>query len=137
MELLRNSVLTLIVFLPVVGSVIIAFMPKEKTSLIKKFSVWWSLIPLLLSIWLAIDYAMNYLVGNTMAYQVTLPWIPSIGVNYHIGVDGLSVPLIFLTTLLTTLGVYYSTGVIRKRVKEFFMLFLLLETLLSHTLDDY
>ena len=128
MDLLRSSVLTLIVFLPAVGSVIVAFMPKEKEDLIKKFATWWSLIPLLLTIWLAIDYAMYFLKGNQMAYQLKMPWIPSIGVNYHVGADGLSVPLLFLTALLTTLGLYYSARVIRKRVKEFFLLFLLLAT---------
>ena len=128
MDLLRSSVLTLIVFLPTVGAIIVALMPKEKEDLIKKFSIWWSVIPLLLSIWLAIDYAMNYLHGNQMAYQLKFAWIPAIGVSYHVGADGLSVPLIFLTALLTTLGLYYSARVIRKRVKEFFALFLFLAT---------
>jgi len=128
MDLLRHSVLTLIVFLPTVGAIIVALLPKEKEDLIKKFAIWWSLIPLLLSIWLAIDYAKNYLAGNQMAYQVNRPWIPAIGVSYHVGADGLSVPLIFLTALLTTLGLYYSARVIRKRVKEFFALFLFLAT---------
>ncbi len=128
MDLLRSSVLTLIVFLPTVGAIIVALMPKEKEDLIKKFSIWWSLIPLLLSIWLAIDYAMNFLHGNQMAYQLKFAWIPAIGVSYHVGADGLSVPLIFLTALLTTLGLYYSARVIRKRVKEFFALFLFLAT---------
>ena len=63
-----------------------------------------------------------------MAYEVKVPWIPSLGVSYHIGADGLSVPLIFLTALLTTLGLYYSASVINKRVKEFFALFLFLST---------
>ncbi|HHB89833.1 MAG TPA: NADH-quinone oxidoreductase subunit M [Anaerolineae bacterium] len=128
MDLLRNSVLTLIVFLPLVGAVVVALMPKDKEELIKKFSVGWSIIPLVLSIWLAIDYAMNYLADNAMAYEVKVPWIPAIGVSYHVGADGLSVPLIFLTALLTTLGLYYSARVIRKRVKEFFALFLFLAT---------
>ena len=128
MDLLRSFVLSLIVFLPAIGSVIVALMPKEKTALIKKFSVWWSLIPLLLTTWLAIDYATNFLHGNQMAYQLNFPWIPSIGVSYHVGADGLSVPLLFLTALLTTLGLYYSARVIRKREKEFFLLFQLLAT---------
>ncbi|RUA15741.1 MAG: NADH-quinone oxidoreductase subunit M, partial [Clostridia bacterium] len=84
--------------------------------------------PLLLTTWLAIDYATNFLHGNQMAYQLSFPWIPSIGVSYHVGADGLSVPLLFLTALLTTLGLYYSARVIRKREKEFFLLFQLLAT---------
>ncbi|HXV43519.1 MAG TPA: NADH-quinone oxidoreductase subunit M, partial [Anaerolineae bacterium] len=56
-----------------------------------------------------------------------VPWIPAINVYYHLGVDGLSLPLVVLTTLLTTLSVWYSARVIHKRVKEFFALFLVLE----------
>ena len=50
-----------------------------------------------------------------------------LNINYHMGVDGLSVPLVFLTTFLTTLGLYYSSRVIKVRVREFFFLFLMLE----------
>ena len=130
MELFRSSVLTLIVFLPLIGSIIVALMPKEKTDSMKRFSVWWSLIPLLLAIFLAGDYYASYLANGSgaMAYEVQLNWIPSLGVTYHVGADGLSIPLIFLTALLTTLGLYYSARVINKRVKEFFALFLFLST---------
>ncbi|HEY54284.1 MAG TPA: NADH-quinone oxidoreductase subunit M, partial [Caldilineae bacterium] len=130
MELFRSSVLTLIVFLPLIGSIIVALMPKEQEDRMKRFSVWWSLIPLVLAIFLAVDYYANYIAsGNSaMAFEVKLNWIPSLGVAYHIGADGLSVPLIFLTALLTTLGLYYSSRVIHKRVKEFFALFLFLST---------
>ncbi|NOZ71678.1 MAG: NADH-quinone oxidoreductase subunit M [Chloroflexi bacterium] len=130
MDFIRSSVLTLIVFLPLVGSIVVMLMPKEDIDRIKRFSIAWSLIPLVLSVWLAIDYWVNYLAHGSgeMAYQVNIPWISALGVNYHIGADGLSIPLIFLTALLSFLGVYYSARVIRKRVKEFFVLFLFLAT---------
>jgi len=130
MELFRSSVLTLIAFLPLIGAIVVTLMPKDKTDLMKRFSVWWSLIPLLLAAILAVDYYFSYIDagGSGMAYEVQLNWIPSLGVTYHIGADGLSVPMIFLTALLTTLGLYYSSRVINKRVKEFFALFLFLST---------
>ncbi len=130
MELFRSSVLTLIAFLPLIGAIIVTLMPKDKTDGMKRFSVWWSLIPLLLATILAVDYYVNYIAvgGSDMAYEVQLNWIPSLDVSYHVGVDGLSVPLIFLTALLTTLGLYYSSRVIKTRVKEFFALFLFLST---------
>ncbi len=63
-----------------------------------------------------------------MQYQVKLcTGSPQLNSFYHMGVDGLSIPLIFLTALLSTLGLYYSSFTIKKRVKEFFFLFLLLE----------
>ena len=46
-----------------------------------------------------------------MQFRSNVPWIPMLNINYHMGVDGLSVPLIFLTTFLTTLGLYYSARV--------------------------
>lgn len=134
MDLLRNLVLTLIVFLPLVGTIVVMFMPKENESGIKRFATWWSLLPLALSIFLAVDYWAGFVAvaaggaGGGMAYEVKLPWIPALDVHYHIGADGLSVPLIFLTALLTTLGLYYSARTIKKRVKEFFALFLFLST---------
>ncbi len=130
MDLLRSSVLTLIVFLPMVGAIIAALLPKDRTDTIKRFSIIWSLIPLVLATFLAFDFFATYVSAgeNAMAYQVDRSWIPTLNVSYHIGADGLSVPLIFLTALLTTLGLYYSARVINKRVKEFFALFLFLST---------
>jgi NADH-quinone oxidoreductase subunit M len=63
-----------------------------------------------------------------MHFEESYLWIPAIGVNYHVGVDGLSIPLVFLTALLTTLSLFYSAYTIDVRVKEYFALFLVLET---------
>ena len=60
-------------------------------------------------------------------FGINVPWIPSLGVSFAMGVDGLSVPLVFLTTLLTTLSLIYSTF-IEIRPKEYYWMFLLLET---------
>ena len=92
--------------------------------LIKSGAIAISLLPLGLAIVLWFGY--NKAIGG-MQYQIDVPWIPLLNINYHMGVDGLSVPLVFLTTLLTTLGLYYSSHVIKERVREFFFLFLLLE----------
>jgi NADH-quinone oxidoreductase subunit M len=54
-------------------------------------------------------------------------WIPTLNAYYRLGADGISLPLVFLTTLLTSLSLFYSAHTIKKRVKEFFVLFLLLE----------
>ena len=63
-----------------------------------------------------------------MQFTEQFTWIKSLGVDYHVGVDGISVPLIFLTALLTTLCLFYSSYTISTRVKEYFLLFLFLET---------
>ena len=61
-----------------------------------------------------------------MAWEELYEWIPAIGVRYHMGVDGISIPMVFLTALLTPLSLIYSF-IIKERVKEYFVFFLLLE----------
>ena len=115
--------LSLMTFLPLLGAVIILVIPKAQEKLIKYFALVMSLPSLVISVWLWLTY------GNTGQYDAVehYAWIPQLNVWYHMGVDGLSLPLIVLTALLTTLSVWYSARVIHKRVKEFFALFLLLE----------
>jgi NADH-quinone oxidoreductase subunit M len=116
-------ILSVIMFVPLLGSLIVLLMPKDKERLIKQFAIAVTFIPLALSILLWI----NLQKGGGIQFEEVFAWIPAINVNYHVGVDGLSVPLIFLTALLTTLSLFYSSFTIKTRVKEFFFLFLLLE----------
>ncbi len=121
-------VLTLILLFPLLGAVAILFIPGENEKGIKNLAIVASLFPLLFSIlvWIGYDPAQG-------GYQFVenYKWIPSLGVFYRLGVDGLSIPLVFLSALLSTLGLWYSAGVIKYRVKEFFALFLLLEASLT------
>jgi NADH-quinone oxidoreductase subunit M len=121
-------ILTLTVFIPLVAAIVVLFLPRSNERLIKLWSIVISLIPLALTIYLMVNYYTSHIpAGGGMQYQVKLPWIPQLNSFYHLGADGLSVPLLFLTALLSTLGLYYSSFTIKKRVKEFFFLFLLLE----------
>ena len=122
---MESWILTLITFIPVLGALIVLLMPDQWEHEIKWTAIIISLIPLALTIWLW--FAYDKAIGG-MQFQVNVPWIPALHANYHVGVDGLSVPLMFLTALLSTLGIYYSAYVIYYRVKEYFLLFLLLET---------
>jgi NADH-quinone oxidoreductase subunit M len=116
--------LTLMTFIPLAGALIILIIPKAWETFIKWFAIAMSVPSLFISILLWRTY------GDAGGYHVMidrLEWIPAINVWYHMGVDGLSIPLVVLTALLTTLSLWYSARVIHKRVKEFFALFLLLE----------
>ncbi len=117
-------ILTLITFVPLLGAILVLFIPKENEKAIKWTSVGVSLIPLVLSVVLWAGY--NPKVAGGMAWEELYEWIPAIGVRYHMGVDGISIPLVFLTALLTPLSLIYSF-IIKERVKEFFVFFLLLE----------
>ena len=120
---MNHWILTLITFIPLVGAIAILFLPKENARAIKWTALAFSLPPLVLSILLWIGY---YHSKGGMQYVIRAPWIPGINAQYYMGVDGISIPLIFLTTLLTTLSLIYS-WIINERPKEYFSLFLLLE----------
>ena len=117
-------ILTLITFVPLAGAVAILFIPREKHGAIKWTALIFSLPSLVLSILLWIWYDPS---RTGMQFVQRVRWIDALNVHYHMGVDGISVPLIFLTTLLTTLSLIYS-WIINERPKEYFSLFLFLET---------
>ena len=119
-----SYLLTIITFLPLVGAVVLLFIPTERSKEIKWTATLISVLPLILSIILWLSYDR---IAGGLQFKETLLWIPSLNVYYRLGVDGLSLPFVFLTALLTTLSLFYSTYTINTRVKEFFVMFLLLE----------
>jgi NADH-quinone oxidoreductase subunit M len=119
-----DYLLTLITFVPLVGVLLILLIPGAAERTIKRTAIGISIVPLVLASYLWFNY--DKVLGG-MQHIFEADWIPAISVYYRVGADGLSIPLIFLTALLTTLGLIYSSYVINKRVKEFFFLFLLLE----------
>jgi NADH-quinone oxidoreductase subunit M len=116
--------LTLITFIPLLGSVVVALMPGGREREMKLVAVLFSMPSLLLSIIAWVVYAGT---PGDMQLVEEAAWIPTLNAFYRLGVDGISLPLVFLTALLTTLSLFYSAYTIKKRVKEFFALFLLLE----------
>jgi NADH-quinone oxidoreductase subunit M len=132
--MLSNNLLTLIVFIPAVGGVALMFFPKRSDRSVKWFALAISLVVLALSVVLWVRHAqMGYpgidISGDVpvVPFQEKHAWIPALGISYHLGADGLSVPLIFLTALLTVVSIGYSFY-IGTRVKEYFVLFLFLQT---------
>ena len=118
-------ILSIITFVPILGLILVLLVPKDKERTIKWLATGVSLVPLALSIWLWLGYDGA---AGGLQFVENVPWIPAAGISYHVGVDGISVPLIFLTALLTTVSLLYSVYTITTRVKEYFLLFLLLET---------
>lgn len=116
--------LSILLALPIIGSIFVLLLPAEDRKAIEKAALFFSGITLFYSI--ALLWAMDLKEGIIQLEEI-YPWIPSINVRYHIGVDGLSMPLVILTTLLTFVSVLYSTIDINIRVKEYYFLFLLLE----------
>ena len=124
MDFIINHMLTTILLFPVLAAVVILFFPKDEVKLIRWAALIASLIPLILSIWLWMRFD-----SNAVGFQFTeqYPWYQAINSSFFIGVDGLSLTMVLLTTLLTPISILASFK-IQDRVKAFMMLFLMLET---------
>ena len=121
----NSYILSLITWLPAVGAILIlAFMKKNQSNLIKKFATAWFALDFLISLWL-----LKYNRGaGGMQFLEDHEWIPIIGARYQMGVDGVAVLLIVLTTLLGVIAALSSWEYIQKREKEYYALLLLLQT---------
>jgi len=116
--------LTTIIFLPALGAVIIAFIPGLSNRVIRWLSVIFTFIPLALSVYL---FAIFDRASGAIQFEEKLSWIPAINAHYHLGVDGISLPLVILMALLGFLVVLISWK-IDLRPREYFAWLLLLET---------
>jgi NADH-quinone oxidoreductase subunit M len=120
-------ILSYIIFIPLIGFVAVMFLPKEKFTLIRWTSAFFSFIPMILSFYLTYHYYYNFSGTAGMFYtEGPFSWIAPVSVNYFLGVDGISVPMLFLTGLLSFLSIIASFNIV-SRVKEYFSFFLLLE----------
>ncbi len=119
-------ILTLVTFIPLAGAVLLLFFPRRDRD-IKWFSLFVSLITFALSLHLPTYFARSQ---AGFQFEINVPWIPAPNIHYHLGVDGISMWLVVLTTFLTPLCVLISWKSVHERVKEFFILMLILETAL-------
>jgi len=124
MDFFANHLLSLILFTPSAAAVILLLLPAGKTKLLHWTATGLSLIPLAITAaaWFKFDIA-----APGFQLQETAIWYPNISSSYHLGVDGISLPLVLLTTLLVPLALLASHG-IKERVKAYLALFLMLET---------
>ncbi len=121
------SYLTAILFLPVVGAIIIAFISSEHASAIRRIAAIFTAIPLILALILFINFDRSLGAAGIIQFEEKLLWIAPLNAHYHLGVDGLSMPMVFLTTFLGFLAVLISWKV-HVRPREYFVWLLLLET---------
>jgi NADH-quinone oxidoreductase subunit M len=117
-------ILSLIVFSPLVGALMVALLPAQPLAIPRRAAFIFALIPFGLS--LLMLAAFDPTVG-TLQLTEKVAWIPRLGVYYSLGVDGFSLWLILLTTLLTPVVILAAWGDVERYVKEFMLLMLLLE----------
>ncbi len=120
------NILSLIIFLPALGALIIACISNSRAKLIKYIAAFFTLVPLILGVILFFNFNKSAPLG-TMQFQEKASWIPLINAYYHVGLDGISLPLFLLMDFLGFLVVLISWK-IDLRPREYFDWLLLLET---------
>jgi NADH-quinone oxidoreductase subunit M len=134
---LYTFLLTLVVFLPAIGALVLAFFPKDRPEAMKYFSFAVTVVVFLLTVVLILPagtgangakdspgFALGY---GPMQDMFSIPWISSFNIFYFMGLDGISLPLVILTSFLSMLAMGASWP-ITKSVRAYCILFLLLET---------
>jgi len=122
---MEDRILTLITFFPLIGVVLLMFVPKNRPDSVKSISLIIAFITFLFSLML---YSMFDPVANGMQFEIKIPWISTFGISYHLGIDGISLLLIMLTTILSVIVMISSWNSIKTGVKGYFISMLMLET---------
>jgi NADH-quinone oxidoreductase subunit M len=129
----EQSAITLAVFLPAFGAIVIAFMPKEQDRLIRATGILFTGAALVVGI--VMLFGFDYGAHHGLQFELNTSWISSINARYHVGVDGISLPLFELTLLLSFLCAVYTWRFLPEpgRPRAFLALMLLLETGMAGT----
>ena len=126
---MHNHILSIILFTPLLGALLLIFVPQEKKDAIRWIANIFALAGLLVSIPLVPWFwAERFEPGFKFMEGAPNNWIPSIGAGYVLGIDGISFLLIMLTTLLGWISILSSWTAIENRVKEYYIWFLVLQT---------
>ncbi len=125
-ETLSPFILSLVTFIPAGGGLLILLIPRRDRD-IKLFALVISLLAFVASLHLPVHLHRGV---GAFKFEIDQVWVTTPNIHYHMGIDGISVWLVVLTTFLTPLCVLISWTSIHERVKEFFILLLILETAL-------
>lgn len=122
-------ILSVLIFLPLVGALAVALIPRRNVGAVRGAALIFSLATWVVSLGLLLGYVPGPEAGSGLAFQFVEQhdWIPHWGIQYKVGVDGLSVAMVVLTTTLTWISILASFSPIKDRVKEYMIAFLVLE----------
>ncbi len=122
---MESQILTLVTFFPLIGAALLMLVPKERGDTIRAVTLIITFTTFLLSVFM---YAIFDPLASGMQFEVDIPWIMTLGIHYHMGIDGISLLLIILTTVLMVLSTLASWQAIKTGIKGYFISMLLLET---------
>ena len=121
--------LTFITFFPIIGVIILFFIPKNNDAVLKNVAFVVSIANFLFSLVLLAGFKAS----SQMQFEVVKVWSKNLGINYHIGIDGISIFIVLLTTFLTPIVIFSTFNVLKdpkykEKVREYMSLLLILET---------
>src|SRR5262245_10067536 len=122
--LITSNILTIITFTPALGALLVLFYNRTHVRSIRSFALIIATLTFVFSLHLIAHFASD---NPDFQFTTSVQWLPSFGIDYSLGVDGISLFLILLTTFLSPLAILASWS-ITERVKEYFVFLLLLET---------
>ena len=119
-----HSILSSLILMPIIGAVILLFVPGKYTGIIKTSALYISLLVFIMSLylWAAFDN-----LTAKFQYVEVYHWIGSSNINFYLGIDGISLFFVILTTLLIPICILASWEAIKTNVKEYMIAFLFLE----------
>ena len=125
MTILGFDILSVLTFLPLIGIALIIITRGESQGVIKCITLITALINFFISLFLYRDFDLT---THKFQFTRTIPWIKEYGISYHVGIDGITLFLILLTTFLTVISVIACWKDIKEKVKGFMICILFLET---------
>jgi NADH-quinone oxidoreductase subunit M len=124
--------LNVVLFLPLFGALAAALLPRGEAAQHKS----WALLVSLVTFFLSLGLWFNFEGGRAapeFQFETSIPWIASLGIGYHVGLDGVALLLVMLTTALGPIVILSAWNDVQERVKEFFIAILFLETAMIGT----
>jgi len=123
------GILNLVTYIPLIGAIVILFfLRKENGKAIRYTATAFAVIDFIVSLYLWFNFDPHGTGSHLFQFRETYSWIPSLGVQYDFGIDGISLLLILLTTFMGIIAVVSSYSAIDHRQKEYYILLLLLQT---------
>ncbi len=119
--------LSALIIIPIGGAIVIAFLPRQRQDIIKGTALAIALAVFVASLPLYFSFEKVPVSDAGYRFDEFRSWIPSLNINYHVGIDGISLFLVLLTTFLTVVAVLSSWSAITEQVKEYMALLLLME----------
>ena len=119
-----DHILSIVLFTPLAGMLVLLLIPSSNARAIKL----WANAAALLGFLVSLPLVFQFDAHKDYQFVENAPWIPTLGASYHIGIDGLSLLLVMLTTVIGVLAILSSWNAIHDRLKEYYAFFLLLQT---------